>query len=83
VSSANSILPNPAASCESRKQGSEFQFKDNYFAKMWSGSEEGSYLRFIDFVYHSTLGSRVTNKKKQVQDAVLSVSYFVFQVPDL
>jgi len=25
------------------------QFKNNYFAEMWSGSEEGSYLRLIDF----------------------------------
>ena len=30
---------------------------------MWSGSEEGSYLRRIDFVYHSTLGFRVMKKK--------------------
>ena len=27
-----------------------------YFAEMCSGSEAGSYLRLIDFVYHSTLG---------------------------
>ena len=31
---------------------------------MWSGSEAGSYLRIIDFVYHSTLGLRVIRKKK-------------------
>ena len=31
---------------------------------MCSGSETGSYLRLIDFVYHSTLGFRVTKKKK-------------------
>jgi len=30
---------------------------------MCSGSEAGSYLRLIDFVYHSTLGSRVIKKK--------------------
>ena len=29
-----------------------------------SGSEAGSYLRAIDFVYHSTLGLRVIRKKK-------------------
>jgi len=29
-----------------------------------SGSEAGSYLRLIDFVYHSTLGVRVLKKKK-------------------
>jgi len=29
-----------------------------------SGSQAGSYLRLIDFVYHSTLGLRVIKKKK-------------------
>jgi len=28
------------------------------------GSEAGSYLRLIEFVYHSTLGVRVIKKKK-------------------
>ena len=32
---------------------------------MCSGSETGSYLRFIDFVYHSTLGLRVIKKTKK------------------
>ena len=31
---------------------------------MCSGSEAGSYLRLIDFVYHSTVGLRVIKKKK-------------------
>ena len=31
---------------------------------MCSGSEAGSYLRLIDFVYHSTLGLRVIKKKR-------------------
>ena len=31
---------------------------------MCSGSEAGSYLRLIDFGYHSTLGLRVIKKKK-------------------
>jgi len=31
---------------------------------MRSGSDEGSYLRLIDFLYHSTLGLRVVKKKK-------------------
>jgi len=35
-----------------------------HFAKMCSGSEEGSYLRLIDFVYHSTLGLRVLKKRR-------------------
>jgi len=29
------------------------------------GSEAGSYLRLMDFVYHSTLGLRVITKKKK------------------
>jgi len=33
--------------------------------QMCSGSEEGSYLRLIDFVYHSTLGLRVIKKKRR------------------
>ena len=32
---------------------------------MCSGSEAGSYLRLIDFVYHSTPGLRVIKKKKK------------------
>jgi len=38
--------------------------ENNYFTEMCSGSEAGSYLRLIDFVYHSTLGLRVIKKKK-------------------
>ena len=30
-----------------------------------SGSEAGSYLRLVDFAYHSTLGLRVIIKKKK------------------
>jgi len=33
--------------------------------EMCSGSEEGSYLRRIDFVYHSTLGLRVIKKRSE------------------
>jgi len=33
--------------------------------EMCSGSEAGSYLRRIDFVYHSTLGLRVVKQKKR------------------
>ena len=43
------------------------QFENNYFTEMCSGSEEGSYLRLMDFVYHSTLGLRVIKKKKKIQ----------------
>jgi len=41
------------------------QFKNNHFTEMCSGSEAGSYLRRIDFVYHSTPGLRVIKKKKK------------------
>jgi len=41
------------------------QFENNYFTQMCSGSEAGSYLRRIDFVYHSTLGLGVMKKKKE------------------
>ena len=40
------------------------QFENNSFTEMCSGSEVGSYLRLMDFVYHSTLGLRVIKKKK-------------------
>ena len=33
---------------------------------MNGGSEAGSYLRLIDFVYHSTLGLRVIKKRREV-----------------
>ena len=33
--------------------------------RMRGGSEEGSYSRLIDFLYHSTLGLRVIKKKKK------------------
>jgi len=34
------------------------------FTEMCCGSEAGSYLKLIDFVYHSTLGLGVIKKKK-------------------
>ena len=34
--------------------------------EMCSGSEAGSYLRLIDFVYHSNLGLRVIQEKKKM-----------------
>jgi len=37
---------------------------------MCRGSEAGSYLRLIHFVYHSTLGLRVIKKKKKHLHAV-------------
>jgi len=41
----------------------------NYFTEMCSGSETGSYLRLIDFVYLSTLGLRAIEKKRRVGGA--------------
>jgi len=35
------------------------------FTEMCSVSEAGSYIRLIDFVYHSTPGLRVIKKKKK------------------
>ena len=39
------------------------QFEYNYFTALCNGSEAGSYLRLVDFVYHSILGLRVRKKK--------------------
>jgi len=44
------------------------QFENNYFTETCSGSEAGSYLMLIEFVYHSTLGLRVITKKKEKRD---------------
>ena len=44
----------------------EVQGEGNYSTEMCSGSEEGSYLRPIYFVYHSTLGLRVIKKKRSL-----------------
>ena len=43
---------------------SQNQVEANYFTEMYSDSEACWYLRLIDFVYNSTLGLRVINKKK-------------------
>ena len=45
----------------------DLQFENNYFTEMCMGSEAGSYLRRIDFVYHSTLGLRVIKKKIRIR----------------
>ena len=42
------------------------RFYKKYFAEMWSGSEEGSYSRLID-LYHSTIGSSVMKKKRELR----------------
>ena len=40
--------------------------ENNYLTEMCSVFEAGSYLTLIDFVYHSTLGSRVIQKRKKL-----------------
>jgi len=44
---------------------------------MCSGSEAGSYLSLIDYVYHSTLCLRVMKKKKSseigVQESIVGI----------
>ena len=40
------------------------QLVNNHFTEICSGSEAGSYLRRMDFVYHSTLGLRVIKKRE-------------------
>ena len=44
--------------------GTVLSFETNYFTRMCSDSEAGSYFRFIDFVYHSTRGLRVEKEKE-------------------
>jgi len=56
------------------------QCKNSYFTKMCSGSEAGSYLRLIDFVYHSTLGLRVIKKKKHLRIDVAELVEVVLAV---
>ena len=41
------------------------RFENNYFTEMSSSSNAGSYLRLIDFAYHSTLGLRVLKKRRR------------------
>jgi hypothetical protein len=41
------------------------QFENKYFMEMCSGFKAGSYLRLIDFVYHSTLGWRLIKKRRR------------------
>ena len=41
-----------------------------YFTEMCSGSEAGSYLRLMDFVYFSTLGLREIKKKKMLRSVL-------------
>jgi len=45
----------------------------NCLTEMCSGSEAGSYLRLIDFVYHSTLGLIVIKKKKRIEEAEIGI----------
>ena len=55
---------------------------NDYFTEMCSGSEAGSYLRLIDFVYHSTLGLRVIKKKRPRRRGCGSPSRETDQIED-
>ena len=44
--------------------------------EMCSGSEAGSHLRCIDFVYHSTLGLRVNKKQKKKEGTLRAAGSF-------
>ena len=41
--------------------------RESHFAERGSGFKEGSHLRLIDFLYHSTLGCRVIQKINKAQ----------------
>jgi len=45
----------------------------NRLRQMCSGIEAGSYLRRIDFVYHSTLGLRVIKKKQKGREHLVEL----------
>jgi len=47
----------------------------NYCTEMCSCFEAGSYLRPIDFVYHSTLGVGVIKNKKELESGLLWAVY--------
>ena len=64
-------------SVESCTDRYSYQLKNNNFAEMSSGSEKGSCLRRIDFVYHSTLGSRVRTKKQKKFDLAVVVAWLL------
>ena len=51
--------------------GFSSQFENKCFTEMCSGFEEGSYLWLIDFVYHSSVGLRVTPKEKKMTPVAL------------
>ena len=64
LSAGVSVLVSRIAS-DPHDLGTPYQFENNYFTETCSGSEAGSYLRPIDFVYHSTLGLRVIKKRRE------------------
>ena len=49
----------------------------NYFTEMCSVFGAGSYLRLIDFVYHSTRVLRVIKKKKKKTNPARGVGGFM------
>jgi len=76
------IRPNESHLPTAQTSGLSSQFENNYFTEMCSGSEAGSYLKLIDFVYHSTLGLRVIKKKRVDRFVPVSAAVGVGKVSD-
>ena len=66
---ASCVSSKPRGSCArpiaAARSPATSQFEINLFTEMCSGSEAGSYLRLIDFVYLSTLGLRVIKRRRR------------------
>ena len=52
----------------------------NFLAEMWSGSEEGSYLRLIEFV---SLNSRLESNKEEEEGSGVFKAHRLFHLPTL
>ena len=52
-------------------------FDNNYFTEMCSGSEAGSYLRIIDFVYLSTLVARSSSPCESLSSLPTGTTYLL------
>ena len=67
--------PAPPAAASTSPLRSLAPPENNYFTEVSSDSEAGSYLRLIDFVYHSTLGLRVRKKKRSSPPPLAAVRF--------
>ena len=66
VRQANTNVERERAFSLARERALINQVQNNYFTEMCGGSEAGSYLRLIDFLYLSTPGLRVIKKKRRM-----------------